>query len=168
MQFESQTVEQILLVAKDTTAKVPYCWVATADRHGGANTRVVQPFYSQLDQDGWVVRFLTSRSSRKAGEIANSGRVSLGYQYDPEMACVTLVGAARLIDDRDFVRDQWRPEWNTVFPKGPSDQDAVFVEVTVERIEMWNLMRKIATPPNGLRATILQRAPSGGWQSLYE
>ena len=167
MQFESQTAEQILLVAKETTAKVPYCWVATADQRGGANARVVQPFFSQLDQDGWVVRFLTSRSSRKAGEIASSGRISLGYQYDPELACVTLVGAARLIDDRDFPQDQWRPEWNAFFPKGPSDPDAVIVEVTVERIEMWNLVRKIATPPNGLRAATLQRAASGGWQSLY-
>jgi general stress protein 26 len=167
MQFESQTVEQILLVAKETTAKVPYCWVVTADQLGGASARVVQPFFSQLDRGGWVVRFLTSRSSRKAGEIVSSGRISLGYQYDPELACVTLVGAARLIDDRDFVQDQWRPEWNTFFPKGPSDPDAVIVEVTVERIEMWNLLRKIATPPNGLRAATLQRAASGGWQSLY-
>jgi general stress protein 26 len=167
MQFESPTVEQILLVAKETTAKVPYCWVATADQRGGANARVVQPFFSQLNQDGWVVRFLTSRSSRKAAEIASSGRISLGFQYDPELACVTLVGAARLIEDRTFVQDQWRPEWNTFFPKGPSDPDAVIVEVTVERIEMWNLLRKIAIPPNGLRAATLQRAASGGWKSLY-
>jgi general stress protein 26 len=167
MQVESQTVEQILLVAKETTAKVAYCWVATADQSGGANARVVQPFFSQLDQDGWVVRFLTSRSSRKAGEIASSGRISLGYQYDPELACVTLVGAARLIYDRGFLQDQWRPEWNTYFPTGPSDPDPVIVEVTVERIEMWNLVRKIATPPNGLRAATLQRAASGGWQLLY-
>jgi general stress protein 26 len=168
MHFESQTVEQILLVAKETTAKVPYCWVATADQRGGVNARVVQPFFSQLDHDGWAVRFLTSRSSRKAREIAGSGRIALGYQYDPELACVTLIGAARLTDDRDLVQDQWRPEWNTFFPKGPSDLDAVIVEVMVERIEIWSLLRKIATPPNGLRATTLQRAASGGWQPLHE
>jgi general stress protein 26 len=167
MQFEAQTVEQILLAAKETTAKVPYCWVATADQRGGASARVVQPFLSQLDQNGWVVRFLTSRSSRKAGEIASSGRVSLGYQYDPEMAYVTLVGVARVTDDRTFMQDQWRPEWNTFFPKGPSDPDAVIVEVTVERIEMWSLVRKIATSPNGLRAATLQRTAYGGWQSLH-
>jgi hypothetical protein len=45
--------------------------------------------------------------------------------------------------------------------------DAVIVEVKVERIEMWNLARKIAAPPNGLRAATLQRAASGGWQSLH-
>jgi general stress protein 26 len=166
MQFESQTAEQILLVAKDTTAKVPCCWAVTADQRGGANARVVQPFFSQLDQDGWVVRFMTSGRSRKAAEIASSGRISLGYLYDPEQACVTLIGAARIIDDRGYLRDNWRLEWNTFFPKGPSDVDAVIVEVTVERIEMWNLARRIAAPPNGLRAVTLQRAASGGWQSL--
>jgi general stress protein 26 len=167
MQFESQTVEQILLVAKDITAKVSNCWAVTADQRGGANARVVQPFFSQLDQGGWIVRFLTSGSSRKAAEIASSGRISLGYQYDPEQACVTLVGAASIIGDRGYLQDKWRAEWNTFFPKGPADVDAVIVEVTVERIEVWNLLRGIAAPPNGLRAATLQRAASGGWQSLY-
>jgi general stress protein 26 len=166
VQFESQTVEQILLVAKETTAKVPNCWAVTADQHGGANARVVQPFFSQLDQDGWIVRFLTNGRSRKAAEILSSGRISLGYQYDPEQAGVTLVGAAIIIDDRGYLRDQWRPEWNAFFPKGPSEGDAVIVEVTVGRIEVWNLMRGIAAPPNGLRAATLQRAASGGWQSV--
>jgi general stress protein 26 len=166
MQFETQTVEQILLVARDTIAKVPNCWVVTADQRGGANARVVQPFFSQLDEDGGVVRFLTSGSSRKAAEIASSGRISLGYQYDPEQAYVTLVGAARIIDDRGYLHDKWRTEWNVFFPKGPSDVDAVIVEVTVERIEMWNLARRIAAPPNGLRPATLQRAAFGGWQSL--
>src|SRR5229473_3682064 len=166
MQFDSQTVEQILLVAEGTIAKVPNCWAVTADQSGGANARVVQPFLSRLDHDGWVVHFLTSGSSRKAAEIASSGRITLGYQYDPEQACVTLVGAARIIDDRGHLRDKWRPEWSAFFPKGPSDVDAVVVEVTVERIEMWNLMRRIATPPNGLQPAVLQRAASGGWQSL--
>jgi general stress protein 26 len=167
MQFETQTVEQILLVARDTIAKVPNCWAVTADLCGGANARVVQPFSSQLDQDGWVVRFLTSARSRKAAEIAGSGRVLLGYQYDPEQASVTLLGAASIIDDRAYLQGKWRTEWNVFFPKGPSDVDAVIVEVTVERIEVWNLVRKIAAPPNGLRAATLQRAASGGWQSLY-
>ena len=165
MQFEAQTVEQILLVARDTIAKVPNCWVVTADQRGGANARVVQPFFSQLDQDGWVVRFLTSGRSRKAAEIASSGRISLGYQYDPEQACVTLVGAASIIVDRGYLHDNWRTEWNTFFPKGPSDVDAVIVEVAVERIEMWNLARGIAAH-HGLRAATLLRAASGGWQSL--
>jgi general stress protein 26 len=166
MQFESQTVEQILRVAKEITAKVPYCWVVTADQRGGANARVVQPFFSQQDQDGWIVRFLTSGRSRKAAEIASSGRITLGYQYDPEQAYVALVGAASIIEDRGYLQDKWRAEWNLFFPKGPSDVDAVMVEVTIERIEMWNLARKIAASPNGLGAATLQRAVSAGWQSL--
>lgn len=166
VQFESQTVEQILLVAKETIAKVPMCWAVTADAHGGANARVVQPFFSQLDQDGGVVRFVTSGSSRKVREIASSGRISLGYQYDAEQACVTLVGAASIIDDRTYMRDNWRTDWNVFFPGGPSDANAVIIEVTVGRIEVWNLVRKIAAP-DGLRASTLQRAASGGWQSLY-
>jgi len=167
MHIESRTVEQILVAATDITTHVPYCWAVTADQHGGANARVVQPFFSQMDQDGWVVRFLTSGSSRKAAEIASSGRISLGYLYDPEQAYVTLVGAAAVIHDRRFLQDNWRDEWNVFFPKGPSDVDAVIVEVTVERIELWSLVRRIAAAPDGLRPATLQRAASGGWQAMY-
>jgi len=166
MQCESQTVEQLLLVAKEITAKVPCCWAVTVDQRSGANARLVQPFFSQLDQGGWIVRFLTSRGSRKAAEIARSGRITLGYQYDAEQAYVTLVGAASIVDDRDYLHDKWRAEWNVFFPNGPSDMDAVIVEVAVERIETWNLVRKIAASPNGLRPATLQRAASGGWRSV--
>jgi general stress protein 26 len=167
MEFESQTVEQVLVAAQEIAANVPCCWALTAAPRGGVNARVVQPFFSQLDRDGWIVRFLTSGRSRKAAEIASSGSITLGYQYDPEQAYVTLVGAARIIDDRGYLYDHWRPEWNLFFPRGAADVDAVIVEVTAERIEVWNLARRIAAPPNGLRATTLQLATVGGWQSAY-
>jgi general stress protein 26 len=166
VKFESQTVERILKAAEEITAKSLYCWVITADQRGGANARVMQPIFSELGQDGWVVRFLTNGSSRKASEIASSGKISLGYLHEAEKAHVTLIGAAKMIDDRDYLQKQWRPEWNTFFPGGPADADAIIVEVTVERIEVWNLSRKIAAPPNGARAATLQRTPSGGWQSF--
>jgi general stress protein 26 len=166
MQFESPTVEQILLVAKDITAKVLNCWVVTADQRGGANARIVQPFFSRLDQDGWVVHFLTSGKSRKVAEIASSGRITLGYQCDPEQAYVTLSGEANIIDDPGYLKDKWQTEWNVFFAGGPSEVDAVIVEVMVERIEVCNLARRIAAPPNGLRAVTLRRAASS-WQLGY-
>lgn len=118
------------------------------------------------DPEVRVVRFLTSGNSRKAAEIANSGRISLGYQYDPEEAYVTLVGEATIIDDRGYLKDQWRTGWNAYFPEGPSDMNAVIVEVTAERIEVMNMARGIGVPPNSVRASTLQRAASGGWQLL--
>lgn len=163
MQFEKPDVERILVVANDITSKVSNCWVMTADPSGGVNARVVQPIFSRLDQVGGVVRFLTSSKSRKAVEITKCRRVSLGYQYDAEQAYVTLVGDAHIINDRDYLKDKWQTEWNLFFPAGPSDLDAVIVEVTVEHIEIWNLARRIAGAPNGLRAAILERVASG-WQ----
>src|SRR5271154_3847489 len=91
--------EHILRVARETVARVRYCWVATSGGDGAPNTRVVEPF-SRPDEPDWTVTFLTSRRSRKASEIERSARVALGYQYDPELACVTLIGTARLIEDR--------------------------------------------------------------------
>jgi len=164
-EMPKQTVETILSAAKETIALVRYCWAAT-NGEVCANTRVVEPFFSGTDRDDWIVRFLTSRSSRKAAEIELSKRVALGYQYDPEFAYVTLIGEASIIDDRRLVADYWRNEWHAFFPNGPTDVDAVIVAVRVDRIEMWNPVRKIAPPPYGLRAAVLQRDGSG-WRLVY-
>jgi general stress protein 26 len=161
MQFESASLEQCLLAAKDVTVKVSNCWVVTTGQRGGVHAQIVQPFFSQLDPDGWVVRFLTSGKSRKTGEIARSGRICLGYQYDTEQAYVTLSGEAHILRDPDFLKSHWQSAWNRSYPAGVSDLDATIVEARIGQIEIMNLVRRIGAAPNCSRAVTLQRGESG-------
>jgi general stress protein 26 len=165
---EYKTVQQILLIAKETIAKVANCWAVTADLTGGANARLVQPYSSQLDDGDWIVCFLTNASSRKVAEMRRTGKILLCYQYDPEQASVTLLGETNIIGDRAYLRDQWRKTWDVYFPLGPEDTDAIIVQVAVERIEVLNMLRRIGKLTQAMQAATLRRSPSGAWQIVDE
>jgi general stress protein 26 len=81
---------------------------------------------------------LCSRQSRKVREIRHHGRLTLGYQHAPDRSYVALAGAAVVVEDRAIVGHHWQESWNTVFPRGAADDNAVVVRVEIDRIEVWS------------------------------
>jgi general stress protein 26 len=155
---------RLLDEAQRVMRKVRYCWVGTTGSRD-ANLRVVEPFWPAVEQP-WTLSFLTSRSSRKTAEIAATPRLSLGFQYDPEFAYVTLVGEGAILDERALVQKHWRDSWLRFFPAGPADPDAILIEVRADRVEIWNPVREIAPEPYGLRVSVVERDGDHGWRVL--
>ena len=118
---------------------------------GEMNARVVQP--GTLDDD-WRVWFMTSRKSRKVREIEATGKLLLGYQYDPDGAYVTLHGDTAIIDDVAVKRSVWTDAADRWYPGGPADPDVVLVELRTTRIELWSAAHKVWP---GISAVVLQR-----------
>ena len=154
------TVDDLLDIARDTVAKVTFCWACTVGEDGTVNARVVQPMPLAPD---WSVRFMTRQQCRKVRDVERTGRLSLGYQYDPEYSYVTLVGRTRLIDDVDYKRSIWTERSDRFYPGGPADPDVVVVHLDTERIEMWSSLRKVAPDPYGLNSAVLAR-DGGDWR----
>ncbi len=144
----------MLRAARATIGQVQYCFAITVGQDGAANARIIEPFPLE---DDWSVTFVTSRSSRKTAEIEQTGRLTLGYQHDPEGAYVTLVGRARIDPDPNAVHGVWRDSLNLWFPDGPNDPDAVVIRFETERVELWNFAQEIMPEPKGLRAAVLDR-----------
>lgn len=128
---------KLLAAARQIRARIGDCWVMTAAEDGGAHGRIVVPVPLQPGEDEWTFWFLTRRTSRKVREIRHSGRLTLGYQHAPDRSYVALGGAALVVEDRAIVARHWQESWNTVFPRGAADDDAVVVRVEVDRIEVW-------------------------------
>jgi general stress protein 26 len=51
---------------------------------------------------------------------------------------VALAGASPVVEDGAIFGRHWQESWNTVFPRGAADDDAVVVRVEVDRIEVWS------------------------------
>jgi general stress protein 26 len=152
--------DELLLIARETIDKVPFCFAITvADQHV-PNARVVLP--GKLGDD-WQVRFLTHRRCRKVKEMERSGRLTLAYQYDPERAYVILLGRPRLLDDVEVKRTLWQEDSHKWFPGGPEDPNVVVVELITERIELRNSDRGVLPEPVGLSAAFLERE-GAGWR----
>jgi general stress protein 26 len=62
--------------------------------------------------DEWTIWFLTSNASRKAADIRHDGRVTVGYQHDPDSAYVALVGDATIVEVADIASLEPKSELN--------------------------------------------------------
>ena len=113
------------------------------------------------DGDEWKIRFLTDGRSRKAAEMRLASRVTILFQHDPDLAYVSLIGKAALLEDASETRNRWKPAYDTYFPSEAARASAIFVEVEAERMELW--IRDVTPEPFGLRATVLARE-AGGWR----
>jgi general stress protein 26 len=153
-------IDRLLTVARETVDAVTYCFAVTAANDGYANARIVQPRRLQAD---WTVDFTTSRRCRKYRELTAAGKVTLGYQHDPEKAYVCLRGPVAIIDDIELKRARWSPDASRWFPKGPDDPNVTIFRLSTDRIELWNSMRDVMPEPKGFSAAVLVR-DGDGWR----
>jgi general stress protein 26 len=131
----------------------------TVDRNGDANARTVN---TSKPNDDWTLHFTTDRRTRKIGEIARSGRMTMVYDDPSGGSYVSLVGSARIISDPVLKQAIWQPHSLSWPAGGPTDPNAVVVEFTTERIETWNTPEGVVPDTrNGLWAAVLVRDGSG-------
>lgn len=159
-------VSQLLAAARDTTAKVTYCWAATLSEDGGINVRLMGPIPGISGEEDWTVWFVTQRSSRKVADIQRGGLLTLRYQHHPDHAYVTLTGRAALVEDRAEIRRRWSERWRLHFLGGPDDPDVAFVRVTVDRIEL--CVPDVTPEPFGSRYSVVRRDAQRRWELVSD
>jgi len=154
-------VNRLLAGAAKTIARVRYCWLVTEAETGGANARPMGRLMPDVDESDWTICFVTSGRSRKASDIRRAGKVGLIFQHDQDDAFVVLSGRAALIETATEVRRLWKNAYNAYFPTEADRASASFVEVNVQRMELW--IRGVTPEPFGRRTTVLERDAEGTW-----
>jgi general stress protein 26 len=156
-------VSRLLAGAAKTTRSARYCWLATSTEAGAPNVRPMGRVLNDPGEDEWKIRFLTDGRSQKAADMRRAKEVSILFQHDPDLAFVTLIGKAALHEDGSETRSRWKAAYDVYFPGETDRANAIFVEVEVERMELW--IRGVTPEPFGLRATVLERDPAG-WRLI--
>jgi len=95
-------------------------------------------------------------------DIRRAGNVGLIFQHDRDEAFVALIGRATLIEHGSEVRRLWKATYDAYFPSEADRANAAFVEVNVERMELW--IRGVTQEPFGLHPTTLERDAGGTWR----
>jgi len=75
----------------------------------------------------------------------------------------TTAQIATLHENASETRARWKPAYDTYFPSDTDRANAIFVEVEIERMELW--IRGVTPEPFGLRAAVLER-DAGGWRLI--
>ena len=156
-------VSHLLDSAAKTMRSARYCWLATATEAGAPHVRPMGRVLNDPGEDQWKIRFLTDGRSNKAAHMRRASEVSILFQHDPDLAFVTMIGKAALHENASETRGRWKPAYDVYFPSEADRANAIFVEVEVERMELW--IRGVTPEPFGLRATVLER-DAGGWRLI--
>jgi general stress protein 26 len=148
--------------AAKAVANIRYCWLATTTEAGPLNVRPMGQTPRDVDEDEWIIRFVTDGRSRKAAEIQRAGNVSVIFQGDAEDAYLALTGSAALRTAASDDRRHWRDSYNVYFAGAEDRKNAAFIEVRVDRMELW--IRGVTPEPFGVRPTTLERDAAGQWR----
>jgi len=154
-------VGHLLAEAEKVVARVRYCWLLTAAETGGANARPMGRLLPGPNEDDWIIRFITGGLSRKVFDIRRASKVGLIFQ-DADDAFVVLIGRAKLLEGASSMRQLWKDDYDVYFPGEEDRANATFVEVNVERMELW--IRGVTPEPFGLHTTILERDATAAWR----
>ena len=154
-------VGHLLAGAEKVVARVRYCWLLTEAETGGANARPMGRLLPGPNENDWMIRFITGGLSRKAFDIRRANKVGLIFQ-DADDAFVVLAGRAMLLEGASSMRQLWKDDYNVYFPDEENRANATFVEVNVERMELW--IRGVTPEPFGLHPTILERDTTATWR----
>lgn len=152
-------IDRLLAGAARAVKSVRYCWLLTAAEGGGVRTRPMGRLLHEPGEDNWTMRMVTDGRSRKAADLRRDGKVAIVFQNDPDEAYVTLSGRATLQTEVSEIRRHWKAAFDAYFPGNEDKANAVFVEIVVERMDLW--IKGVTPEPFGLKTTTLERSPEG-------
>lgn len=146
------SAEHALWAARQVMRSKTYALLVT-DGDDGPDARVIQPF---RPDGSFCIHLGTAASSRKASQVATTGRAVLVYERDRDGACVVAHCTARLHDDSATRHRYFMPLWRAFWPDGPDD-DFVVIRCHPQIIEVWDARRAVTPAPFGLRSARLVR-----------
>jgi general stress protein 26 len=77
---------------------------------------VSRPMATQARSAGADLWFVTDKSTDKLDELNADAHVNIAYYNTKSREYVSVSGTARVLDDREKIRELYRPDWKAWFP----------------------------------------------------
>lgn len=123
-------VKKIAEIIKDLRMAM----LVTIDERGLPNSR---PMATQGDDFSGTLWFFTDRNSPKVRDVANNPSVNVVYMKSASESYLSLVGTAKVDNDRERMRALWSP-WMKAWFDSAEDPELCLLCVTVEEAEYWD------------------------------
>ncbi|GAC1398334.1 MAG: hypothetical protein NVSMB68_14100 [Thermoanaerobaculia bacterium] len=82
-----------------------------------------RPMATQARAEGADLWFVTDKASPKVSEIRKDKHVNLSYYNNRTREWISVSGLARLVTDRDKIRELYRPDWRAWFGDEGGEKD---------------------------------------------
>ena len=115
---------------------IDLCMLTTVDESDDLHSRPMS-LNGDVDEQGnlW---FFTSSNSHKASEIERTPNVNVSFVDTDEQHYVSISGDAELVQDRQKIKELWKPALKAWFPDGPDQPDVALLKVKVKKAEYWD------------------------------
>ena len=119
---------------KDLVDEIKVCMFITND-HGSDHTR---PMATIETEESGTLWFFTNVNSGKISEIQDDSQVHLVYAHPGKESYLDLWGTARIIKDKQQLKDKWTPIVKAWFPEGVDDPSLCLLKVTPQDAYYWD------------------------------
>jgi general stress protein 26 len=82
--------------------------------------------------------FFTDIKSPKVFNIQSNQHINLAYAKPDEQKYISVAGNARIINDRQKMKELWTPAMKAWFPEGVDDPNIALLCVEVDSAELWD------------------------------
>ncbi|MBN3886609.1 MAG: pyridoxamine 5'-phosphate oxidase family protein [Nostoc sp.] len=128
----NQQIQKLHELIKD----IDYGMFTTVDDDGSLHSYPMSKS-GQINSEA-TLWFFTYAGSHKVTEIEHHKQVNVSFSSTEEQRYISISGTAQLVEDRNKLRELWKPELQTWFPKGLDEPDIALLKVNINLINYWD------------------------------
>ncbi len=132
---KATTQSEQLAKLREMIEDIDICMFTTAEPDGTLRSRPMSTQQSESDGDLW---YYTLEDTPKVDELESDQRVNLSFASPKKNRYVSVSGTARIVRDRQKIKELWQPILEVWFPKGQDDPNLALIKVSVEQAEYWD------------------------------
>lgn len=97
-----------------------------------------RPMMTQVVESDGNLWFLSRNPSPKMSEIKEDSKVNIAFADPKDQRYVSISGVARVVTDKEKLKELWSPKYSAWFPDGLDDPQLAAICVNIEQAEYWN------------------------------
>jgi general stress protein 26 len=127
--------DQYIQKLRELIKDIDYGMFTTVDDDGSLHSYPMSKS-SEINSDG-ILWFFTYAGSHKVTEIEHHEQVNISFSSPEQQRYVSISGTTQLVKDRNQMRELWKTELQTWFPKGLDEPDIALLKVNINQVNYW-------------------------------
>lgn len=117
---------------------IKFTMLTTVNEDGSMSSR---PMATQkIDDETFDGRlwFFTKKDTHKVHSIKHDQHVNLAYAHPEKQSYISVAGRARVVENKEKMRELWNPLLKAWFPEGLEDPQISLISVNIDSAEIWD------------------------------
>jgi general stress protein 26 len=128
----TQDIQKFSELIKD----IDYGMFTTVDEDGSLHSCPMS-MSGEIKADG-TLWFFTYSGSHKVTEVEHHPQVNVSFVSPQQQQFISISGTSQLVQDRHKMRELWKPELQTWFPKGLDEPNIALLKVNIHQVNYWD------------------------------